>query len=452
MDWPIKAAAPYDGRMGTANDTGDQDGGNIVARARKLLHGIAAFSGYVLRRFDEDHCTRVAASLSFTTLLALVPLMAIGFALISAFPVFDSVQDRIQDFLFRNFVPEFGGIIREQFLTFVANTGKLTAFGIVIIAVTALFLFLTVEDSFNVIWRASDNRPFPIRLLIFWAILTLGPLLMGASVAISSYIFTITVVRDLDALVGIEGNFVRSLPYLLEVLALTLVYKLLPNKPVRWPHAIVGSLVASLLLELLKKGFALYVTSFPAQQTIYGAVSTLPLLLVWMYVAWAAVLIGAEIVASLPEYRIDRAEKWTLGTRLRRRFSVSLAILGELADAIRKGEGGRNMNALRAEIPVDETYLEQIVHQLRDIQYIAETVDDEWVLARDLQSTTIYDLYRDLGLKVAFEGRDRADGAPWHQKVAGIVDRSDKAQAEIMDRTLGEIFEIQREDRKKSAA
>lgn len=413
------------------------------------VRGLGSFAAYALRRFDDDHCTRVAASLSFTTLLALVPLMAIGFALLSAFPVFSAVQDTVQDFLFRNFVPEFGGVIRDQITTFVANTGKLTAFGIIIIAVTALFLFVTVEDSFNVIWRASDNRPFAIRLLMFWAILTVGPLLMGASVAVSSYIFTITVVKDIDAFVGFRGQFFRILPFLLELAALTLIYKLLPNKPVRWLHALAGGVVASLLFELLKKGFALYVTSFPAQQTIYGAVSTIPLFLVWMYVAWAAVLLGAEIVASLPEYRIGRAEKWTMGTRLRRRFSVSLAILAELSDASRKGEGGRHLNALRAEIPVDETYLEQIIHQLRDIEFIAETVDGDWVLARDLHSTTLYDLYCELGLKVGFEGRSGTDGAPWHKRVTDILDKNAAVQEKVMDQTLGDVLAGQAENAKR---
>lgn len=422
-----------------AEDTGPPDDARPALADR--IRGLGAFSAYAVRRFDEDHCTRVAASLSFTTVLALVPLMAIGFALLSAFPVFAAVQESVQDFLFRNFVPEFGGVIRDQITTFVANTGKLTVFGIVVIAVTALFLFITVEDSFNVIWRASDNRPFAIRLLMFWAILTVGPMLMGASVAVSSYVVTITMIRDIDDFVGFRAQFIRILPFLLELTALTLVYKFLPNKPVRWTHALAGGVVASLLFELLKKGFALYVISFPAQQTIYGAVSTIPLFLVWTYVAWAAVLLGAEIVASLPEYRIDRAEKWTMGIRLRRRFSVSLALLAELAEAARSGDGGQNLNALRADIPVEESYLEQIVHQLRDIGYLAETVDGDWILARDIGTVTLYDLFCDLGLKVDFEPGARADGALWHSRIGDILVKSDKSQRRIMDATLGDLFE-----------
>ena len=165
----------------------------------------AGFVAHVGRRFHRDRCLRVAASLSYTTILAIVPLMVIGFAMFSAFPVFREVQGDIKGFLFRNMVPELGAAVRQQFDNFVANTGQLTAMGILVLAISALLMFLTVESAFNVIWRVDRTRPLVIRLVIFWAILTLGPLLMGASVVLSGYIFTLTrLLRSEERRVGKE--------------------------------------------------------------------------------------------------------------------------------------------------------------------------------------------------------------------------------------------------------
>lgn len=401
----------------------------------------AAFAGYAWRRFWDDRCLRVAASLSYTTLLALVPLMAIGFAMFSAFPVFDQAQERVQAFIINNLVPELGEAVHEQLTGFVANAGRLTAVGIIVLAVTALMMFATVETAFNAIWRVGESRPVATRLLVFWAILTLGPLLLGASFTLSSYIFAQTRLHELEAFTGPLGRLFRLLPFGLEIALFSVLYTILPNRVVAWRHAIAGGVVAALLFELLKKGFAYYIANFPAQETIYGALSAIPLFLVWMYLAWSVVLIGAEIVASLPEYRLAPADRLGTGMPRRERLTLSLAVLAALANSARAGGGGLTVHELRDAITAEELRLDQVLRRLGEAKYIAATGDEKWLLARDLDHTSLHDLFRDLGLDVMLEEVGDGEPPPWRERVAALISSANEAQRDIMHRPLGELLD-----------
>ena len=411
------------------------DSARLDLRAR--LADIGALSAYAWHRFERDRCLRVAASLSYTTLLALVPLMTIGFAMFSAFPAFQDLQQQVQDLIFENMVPEIGTVVQEQFTRFVANTGQLTAIGIVVLAVTALMLFATVEGSFNMIWRVGESRRVISRLLIFWAILTIGPLLMGASISLSTYIFTLTRMLDIDAFTGPLGRLVRVTPFLLEVVAFSLLYLVVPNKRVNWRHALVGGAIAAGAFEILKRGFALYIANFPAQQTIYGALSTIPLFLVWMYLSWSVVLVGAEIAASLPEYR--HGSRRSAAVRWRQTLSIALGVLGALAEAARRGEGGLRAQAFRQRFEGETASLEEVMRQLADTRYIALAADGTWLLARDLEATSFFDLYRDMGLAIETEDAV-ADEEAWQARLRKIVTVMQRAEAEILGLSLRDLL------------
>lgn len=400
----------------------------------------ARFVAHVGRRFHGDRCLRVAASLSYTTILAIVPLMVIGFAMFSAFPVFEKVQGDIKDFLFRNMVPELGVVVREQFDNFVANTGQLTAVGILVLAVSALLMFLTVEGAFNVIWRVERPRPLVIRLVVFWAILTLGPLLMGASVVLSGYIFTLTRLLDVPAFTGPLGRLLRLLPFVLEIAVFSLLYVVLPSRRIAWRHALIGGAVAALLFEVLKKGFAYYVAHFPAQETIYGALSAVPLFLIWMYVAWAAVLMGAEVVAALPEYRRGASAPSGHGPG---RLGVALALLAALADSNRAGEGGRTTARLRDDLGTDIGALDPVLARLGAARYVTTTADGRTILARDLDHVGLDDLLRDLGLEIGPEdiGDGIGEAAPWRAPAMALLDAARRARHKVLVTSLAALLD-----------
>ncbi|MDJ0893745.1 MAG: virulence factor BrkB family protein [Alphaproteobacteria bacterium] len=410
------------------------DAARLDAKAR--LADLGRLCAYAWHRFHGDRCLRVAASLSYTTLLALVPLMTIGFAMFSAFPAFQDLQQQVQNLIFENMVPELGAIIQEQFNRFVANTGQLTAIGIVVLAVTALLMFATVESAFNMIWRAGRSRNLVSRLLIFWAILTIGPLLMGASISLSTYIFTLTRMLEIDAFTGPLGRLVRVLPWVLETALFSLMYLVVPNKRVNWRHALIGGAIAALCFEILKRGFALYIANFPAQQTIYGALSTIPLFLVWMYLSWAVVLVGAEIAASLPEYR--HGSRRTAAAQWRQQLSIALGVLARLSEAARRGEGGVRTETFKQMIVGETATLEEILQRLSDSRYIAMATDGTWLLARDLEAASFFDLYRDLGLAIETEHAVE-DEEPWQTRLRELVVVMQRAEAEILGLPLKDL-------------
>lgn len=397
-----------------------------------------SLGAYVWRRFAADRCMGVAASLSYTTLLALVPLMAIGFAMLAAFPVFDAVRQDLQDFAFENFVPSAGEAVREQMSGFLERTGQLTAVGTAALAITALMLLNTLETTFNAVWRVARPRRLIPKLLTYWGILTLSPLILGTSVVLSGYIFTLTRMLDVEAFTGLLGGLLRLVPFLLLIAGFTLIYVVIPNRAVRWRHAFTGALVAALLFEGLKKLFGYYVGNFPGYQTIYGALSALPLFLVWMYVAWGAVLFGAEIAASLPEWRgeLRRARSRTL--RPGERLGLALGILALLLAARRDGRG-LGEEEISAGLAADPEQVAQIIEALAAAGTLAEAADETWMLARDLDEVGLYELHRIMGLGLTLVGDGLAEddaGAledgEWRRRVAALFAEIDAAERDLM--------------------
>lgn len=262
----------------------------------------AAFCASVVRRVDEDSCFQVAASLTFTTLLSLVPLLAVVLSVSSAFPVFEQWIEALQHFVIRNFLPDTGGrLIRTQLTEFTENAGHLTAIGILFLGFTALTLMLSIDETFNRLFRVQQRRgPFR-RVLMYLAALAIVPALVGASVSITSWIVGQSL-GYLNQPHWVSISVLRFVPYAFTCIAFTIVYHVLPNRQVALRHAIAGGLIAGLAFELAKLGFAMYIRYFPTYTVIYGAFAVIPIFLLWVYISWVVVVIGATITAVLPQY------------------------------------------------------------------------------------------------------------------------------------------------------
>ena len=265
-----------------------------------------------LTRCIDDHITVNAGYLAYVTLLSLVPLIAVAVAIFSAFPGFEDTQVAIENFLFTNFVPASSDAIREHVSSFASNANQMTAVGISFLAAIALLLMKNVDATLNRIWRIKKKRPLMISLSVYWMILTLGPVLLGASIGISSYIVSLVSFAD-EGIPGFSGFLIKLLPFIISMAGFILLYTLVPNTRVPFRAAIPGALFAALLFELTKKGFALYISHFPSYEVIYGAVATIPILFVWVYLSWVVVLLGAEFtvcvspqnIADTPEIILD---------------------------------------------------------------------------------------------------------------------------------------------------
>ncbi|WP_231897919.1 virulence factor BrkB family protein [Vibrio tapetis] len=265
------------------------------------------FTKYLVNRVSHDRLTVSAGYMAYITLLSLVPLLTVLLSVLSSFPLFADVGDVLQDFVITHFVPAAGIAVKSALTDFVANTGKMTAVGGAFLFVAALMLISNIDKSLNFIWRVKDKRRSVYSFSMYWMVLTLGPSMVGASIAATSYITSLNFL-DSEAISTVYTYFLRWLPFILSFFAFVGLYLLVPNTKVSLRDAAIGALVAAILFELSKKGFALYITHFPSYQLIYGALAAIPILFVWVYMCWLIVLLGAEVTASLGEQKLWYSE------------------------------------------------------------------------------------------------------------------------------------------------
>ncbi|CAM4204112.1 virulence factor BrkB family protein [Pseudoalteromonas ostreae] len=257
-----------------------------------------------INRCIDDQITVNAGYLAYVTLLSLVPLIAVGVAIFSAFPGFEDTRIAIENFLFTNFVPTSSDVIKEHITSFAGNANQMTAVGIGFLAAIALLLIRNVDATLNRIWRIKTKRPMMISFAVYWMVLSLGPLLLGASIGVTSYIVSLVSFAD-QGIPGFSGFLLKLLPYLISMAGFIMLYTLVPNTRVPFKAAVPGALFAALLFELTKKGFALYISHFPSYEVIYGAVATIPILFVWVYLSWVVVLLGAEFTVCIGPKHIE---------------------------------------------------------------------------------------------------------------------------------------------------
>ena len=408
---------------------------------RQRGHAAGAFGLYALRRFVRDGCFAASGALSYTTLVSLVPLGVIALGTLSAFPIFSNVRDELLALVFRNFVPEIGEQAAYWFRYFAGSAAQTTAIGVAGIAITGILLLVTVEDQLNLIWRVTAPRPWVFRVLAYWTLMTLGPLLLGVSLSLSTYLELIArrvgfEQQALDLLAsGWIHQVARLVPTLLEFVVCFLLYCLIPNCTVRWRDAAFGALVATVALEILKVSFSIYIGAMSSYQTVYGALAAIPIFLLWMYISWMAVLLGAVVAATWPNWQVDErlAHLPAGGMRL----GFSLALLAALARAHRRGEP-RTTAALAAELGVATSVIDAHMTRLAMSGFVAHTQDGGWVLAWDPEGATLNDLYEALELPLAGNWIARP-AAAWQRQVAPAMDRIIHAEAAAMQVTLAEL-------------
>ena len=429
--------AIYDGRS-CVNVAGSQNL-TFALYARRQLRNALAFVVQVWHRFLEDKCLTVAASLSYMTLLALVPLTALSFAMLAAFPVFDDARQQLQQFVFAYFVPDAIETVQDHLSTFAERARDVTAIGVVGLAFTAMLLFNTIESALNDIFRVTRSRPLISKFIVFWAILTLGPLLVGASVSLEATLPPPREILQSDSYNSAAAYLAQALPTLLSILAFMLFYLMIPYRPVRLTHALVGATLAGILFSLLRYLFTLYVTLFPAYETLYGALALIPMFLLWTYLSWAVILVGGVMTAELPAWGVGEVgggDAQLPGARL----ILALAILGHLYRVTQRG-GGARLNQILTRLPARDRAVERTLNALRRTDYVDVTKGERWLPARDLHATTLYDLCSDLRLNtepdMALAGHVID---PWQERLNAILNTDLEHKRELMNITLGELF------------
>jgi membrane protein len=270
----------------------------------KLQHLFSFF----FQRCQQDSITVSAGHLAYVSLLSLVPFIMVFFTILSAFPAFAEVRLVIEDFIFSNFVPTSGDVVQQYVTEFVGNASQMGAVGIISLLIVALLLISNIDKTLNKIWGIEDKRPTVFTFAIYWMVITLGPILMGASVVVSTYIMGFAAYAD-EYTPGLGTFLLKMVPSLLAMFAFLILFMLVPNTRVQFKHALSGAILSTFLFELSKKGFALYVKNFPSYELIYGALAVVPILFVWVYLSWMVVLIGAEFTCSVKEAKLLDVEE-----------------------------------------------------------------------------------------------------------------------------------------------
>jgi membrane protein len=362
-------------------------------RTGRLVSGwwrLTRFLHYLARRFLDDECPAAAAHLAYSTLLALVPLTAVALSLLAVSPVFGEASETLQAFVFRHFVPASGEVVRRWVVEFAAQAARLPIFGLLGLVVTGLLLMTQVERALNRIWRVPGSRSWRRRLTAYWAIVTAGPLLIATLLVVSSQLVSLPWIGSALRWVAPATHLVVLAPAALTFVAVSVAYWLAPNTSVPWKPVLAGALVATVAIEVTKHGFAAYVAHYTSYRAIYGAMAAVPVFLVWLYVAWLWVLVGASFAAALATFRPVAHLR---GFGPDQQFLLLFRLVGHLWRA-KVEDRGLDFDALLALEPAATgEQVEGLLHAL-ETRRIARESHGEWILAKDSSRVTLLDLYR----------------------------------------------------------
>lgn len=346
---------------------------------------IRRLAAHVQRHFSEDRLFDEAASLSFTSLLSMVPLLAVVFGVASIFPVFQQWSEQLKSFVFSNFVPASGDQIQTYLALFLESVGKLTLTGTLVLILTALLLMVRIERTFNLIWRVPTSRSIGNRVAMYWAVLTLGPLAGGAAIALSAQ----PVFEQMAMGAATHSNWRALGIFSLSWLVFTLMFLLVPNRRVQFTHALVGAFLSAFLFGLAKKAFVTYVAN-ASFNVIYGALAAVPIFLFWLYLVWIVVLLGASLTASLTTFN-DRNVDW--GWPRKWRFLLAYRLVGYLWKAQVEGKALPIEKLLELLEGVTEPELARQLGLLSEAGFVTRNEDGNWLLSRDLDTVSLLKLY-----------------------------------------------------------
>jgi membrane protein len=339
------------------------------------------------QRFREDRLGLTASSLTFTTLISLVPLFTVMLAVFSAFPMFANFQGALQKYFLESLVPDsIAKPVLVALTQFASKSNRLGTLGLILLVLTALALMLTIDRTLNAIWRVRTPRPIAQRVLVYWAAATLGPLALGVSLTLTSYALSAS--RGVvGAVPGGVGLLLNVLEFVLFAAAMAGLFHYVPNTHVRWRHAIAGGVFVAAGFEVAKKALGWYLAQVPTYALVYGAFATVPILLVWVYLGWVIVLLGAVIAAYAPSLQM-RVQRWPHAPGSR--FHLAVAVLRELARAQLLDRHGLSASQLGEAMRIDPLQTEPILQTLAEIDWVGrleEEGDARYVLLCDPDRT-----------------------------------------------------------------
>lgn len=408
----------------------------LLFKARQFF----SFWLHILGQCNRNNVPQVAASLTFTSLLALVPLMSVAFSLFSALPLFSGWLATVEQFVLDIFVPTVGEGVKNYLLGFVHRTAGLSTVGSAGLFVTAILLLNTIDVTFNRIWRIKRTPRTLIRLLLLLLFLLLGPLILAASLATTTFVMALPQVSETVNSVGLNSLILTMLPMIATCVLLAFMYHWVPNTPVLWRHAFAGGAIATILFEAAKYLFALYIAWFPTYELLYGALAAIPLLLLWMYVSWLIVLLGAEITYNLEIFQLP--QKTDAGNpELVRAFRL----LGYLWQNKRQLKGGAlSLEELKAKQNWQDTKLPALLEKLRLAGFVHKTAKTAWRLADGFSDLTLFDLYQRLAVSAPEKDGAWSKMDRWNVNLNRALDGLSEIEKQLRAVSLCSLYEVEK--------
>jgi membrane protein len=346
------------------------------------------FLRYLLQRFNRDGCRQSAAALTYMSLFAIVPMLTLMYSMFSLVPAFNEVGSQVEAFIFSKFLPSSGQAISQYLTEFSSQARKLSAAGVVILMVTSFLMLANIEKTFNHIWATTGSRKGLAGFLVYWAILSLGPLLLAAGMMMKTYLVSFQLIVDEVDSLGVAAILFSYLPWLLTWLAFTLLYIAVPNCKVRTSYAIFGGLVTTVLFETAKALFGLLV-AHSSYTSVYGAFAVIPLFLLWIYLLWVLILVGAELVRSLETFRYQGR-----GSAM----PDLLAVVIILWQCWRRQQKGQSLSdSTMTVVGLDAEHWRRSRNMLLDKHILEKTAKGQYVLIRDPASISLNDVVGWLG-------------------------------------------------------
>ena len=353
---------------------------------------------FIWARLGQEKIIQLASSLTFSTVLAIVPLLAVVLSLFTAFPLFKEYSDALQDFMINSLMPpSISNNIMKYLNEFAGQASRLTAIGGGFLVLTVMVLIMSVESALNDIWHVSRQRSISQRLLVYWALISVGPILTGASLWTTGFLAreSLGLVSNMPALLELTLQFI---PFILSGFGFAAIYLIVPNCKVKGRDALVGGFITAIILEAMKFGFAYYISQFSTYTVIYGAFAALPVFLIWVYLSWLGVLLGAICAANMPAIRINRIE---LATSPGGAFVESIILMQALDRARDTSPPGCTSVELMHTLRIRYDTLSYLLETLSDLGIVANTQWqglDRWVLACNPETKSLGPLFDHLAI------------------------------------------------------
>lgn len=400
------------------------------------------FIRHLFQQFVSNQGILNAAAMTYTTLFAVVPMMTVTYAMLASVPSFQGLGPQLESMIFDNFVPSTGAAVKEYLSGFAGQARSLTGIGILFLVITAFMMLKAIEKTFNRIWQVREPRRGLPSFLIYWAVLSLGPVLLGLGLGLTSYVTSLPLVSDATDVMGGKERLLALLPLLLSGAAFTLLYAAVPNCTVPLRHAMAGGLLSALLFEAAKRGFAMFVSLSPSYQLVYGAFAAVPLFLLWIYISWIIVLLGAQFVRCLSTY--DSSRKGIDAPPL----YWGLEMMEQLWRAQQLGHGLYESQLARRLPGLSVLLLSRYLEDLKRAGMISLNEKGQYLLSRDLHSLTLEQFQQKLEWPLPDSlSQDYCDEQQnWPTQLRSSLKRVTEYRAEQLASSLAQLFGQRRQN------